>query len=358
MININKFLTECIKNNASDLHLAVGKPPILRINGYLKPINFPSLKKDDIESAMEQITDSDKRQKIKKFGGTDFGFSFGSLARFRASIYKERNMTSISLRLIPSKLLTFEELGLSETIKALLHRPRGLILITGPTGCGKTTTLATMLDYINSNMDCHIITIEDPIEYYHEHKKSLIAQREVGVDVPSFSEAIVRGLRSDPDVILVGEMRDLPTIQAALLAAETGHLVLSTVHTINTAQTIDRIINSFPTHQQEQVRIQLATCILAVLTQQLLARKSGKGRVACFEIMVTTSSIQNLIREKKTFRIISELQTGAKYGMKPFDVYLAELCQKGIIAKESAYEKAFDKEQLDSILNGRTGKKL
>lgn len=353
MVDINKLLTECINQKASDLHLTVDKPPVLRVDGGLKSLDFPVLKKDDLEKMMNQITDAQMRQKIAEAGGCDFGFSFGKLGRFRSSIYKERGMIAISLRLIPSELFTFSELGLSDGIKTLLHRPRGLILITGPTGCGKTTTLATMVDYINANIDCHIITIEDPIEYYHEHKKSIITQREVGVDVPSFSEAIIRGLRSDPDVILVGEMRDLPTMQAALLAAETGHLVFATLHTVNAPQTVDRVVNSFAVHQQEQVRIQLANTILAVLSQQLLVRKSGKGRVACFEIMVTTSSIQNLIRERKTFRIASELQTGAKYGMKPFDVSLLELYLDGIISKETAYEKAYDEEQFKSLLRER-----
>jgi len=350
MAKINEYLKACIEEKASDLHLAVGKPPVLRIDGNLKPINDTILKKEDLIEIAREITDESKRKEIEDKGGCDFGFSFGNLARFRASIFKTKGTIGICLRLIPSKLFTFQELGLSDKIRQLLHSSRGLILVTGPTGSGKTTTLATMTDYINSNMDAHIITIEDPIEYYHEHKKGIVTQREVGVDVPSFSEAIIKGLRSDPDVILVGEMRDLQTIKAALLAAETGHLVFATLHTISAAQTVDRIINSFPVEEQEEVRIQLSTVILAVLSQQLLVRKSGKGRVAVFEIMVSTPSIQSLIRERKTFRITSELQTGAKYGMRPFDVSLAEFYNKDIISKEAVYEKAFDREQIDSLL--------
>jgi len=350
MTNINEYLEACIEEKASDLHLAVGKPPILRIDGSLRPINDTILKEEDLVRIAREITDESKRKEIEDNGGCDFGFSFDNIARFRASIFRTKGTIGISLRLIPSRLFTFEELGLSDKVRQLLHSPRGLILVTGPTGSGKTTTLATMTDYINSNMDAHIITIEDPIEYYHEHKKGIVTQREVGVDVPSFSEAIIKGLRSDPDVILVGEMRDLQTIKAALLAAETGHLVFATLHTISAAQTVDRIIDSFPVEEQEEVRVQLSTSILAVLSQQLLVRKSGKGRIAVFEIMVSTPSIQSLIRERKTFRITSELQTGAKYGMKPFDVSLAELYNKGIISKETVYEKAFDREQIGSLL--------
>ena len=355
MIAVNKLLSECINRNASDLHITPGKPPILRLNGGLVPLEMPALSTEDIEQISNQITDDDKRNKIRDVGGCDFGFSFGK-NRFRASIFREKGMLGISLRLIPSELFTLEELGLAGKIKELLHSERGLILVTGPTGSGKSTTLATMINYINENMDKHIITVEDPIDYYHEHKKSIITQREVGVDVPSFSEAVVRGLRSDPDVILVGEMRDLATIQAALLAAETGHLVFATLHTINSSQTVDRVINSFAVHQQEQVRIQLSATILAVLSQKLVVKKSGEGRVACFEIMVSTSSIQSLIRERKTFRIPSELQTGSKYGMKPFDYSLIELCQQGIITKEAALINAFDKEQFESMYRERMGK--
>ena len=248
--------------------------------------------------------------------------------------------------IIPSKILPFDAIGLPPVTKELLHKPRGLILVTGPTGSGKTTTLASMTDYINMNRDAHIVTVEDPIEYYHEHKRGIVTQREVGIDVFSFSEAIVKGLRMNPDVILVGEMRDLSTIEAAILAAETGHLVLATLHTTSAAQTVDRIINVFPPQQQEQMRIQLSTSILAVFSQQLLQRTGKRGRVGCFEIMVTTPSIQNLIRDKKTFRITSDLQTGAKYGMKTFDAALGELYERQVIDRDTVLRKAFDPDQM------------
>ncbi len=354
-MEIDQLLQICIERNASDIHLTVGKPPTLRVDGMLDPLDYNPLSAADTENLIKSITSESHLQKVQKFGGVDFGLSFGDVARFRVSVYKQKGCWGTSLRLIPSRLLTFEEIGLPIIVKELLHRPRGLILVTGPTGSGKTTTLASMTDYINSNRDAHIITIEDPIEYYHEHKKGIVTQRELGVDVFSFSEAIIKGLRMNPDVILVGEMRDLATIEAAILAAETGHLVLATLHTISAAQTVDRIINVFPPQQQEQVRIQLSTSILAIYCQQLLTKAAKKGRVAAFEIMVTTPSIQNLIREKKTFRITSDIQTGAKYGMKTFDSSLVELYQRNLIDYQTMLSKAFEPDQIE--LRFQRGKK-
>ncbi|RKY37686.1 MAG: type IV pili twitching motility protein PilT, partial [Candidatus Omnitrophota bacterium] len=233
-------------------------------------------------------------------------------------------------------------------VRNLLFKKRGLILVTGPTGSGKTTTLATMIDFINTERDCHIITIEDPIEYYHTHKKGIINQRELGVDVPSFSEALIKGLRQDPDVILVGEMRDLATIEAAILAAETGHLVMATLHTTSAASTVDRIIDVFPPIQQEQIRTQFSNSILAVISQQLILRASGRGRAAAFEIMVSTNSIRNLIRQKENYKITSDMQTGAKYGMQTFDASLWGLYSQGVIQADDAISKAFDPEQLQA----------
>ncbi|GAH86476.1 unnamed protein product, partial [marine sediment metagenome] len=243
-------------------------------------------------------------------GGTDFGFAFGDAARFRVAIFKQKGNVTLVLRLIPTKILTFEEIGLPEICSALCRRPRGLFLVTGPTGSGKTTTLACMVNYINENFDRHIVTVEDPIEYYHNHKKSIINQREVGIDVPSFNEALRRVLRQDPDVILVGELRDLETIEAAVRAAETGHLVFSTVHTTSAAGTITRLIDVFPPNQQEQIRTQLSTNLIAVLSQALCPLVSGKGRIAAYEFMVVTPAISNLIRENKAYRIDSSIQTG------------------------------------------------
>jgi len=353
MLDIGELLQLCVKHSASDLHLTVGKPPTLRIDSALMPLNYEPLTSEDTEFLMKSVTSDENRRRIQEVGGVDFGFGFEKIARFRVSVYKQKGHYGLALRLIPMHLLNFDEIGLPAVIRDLLFRPRGLILVTGPTGSGKTTTLATMTDFINTERDCHIITIEDPIEYYHQHKKGIITQRELGVDVPSFSEALIKGLRQNPDVILVGEMRDLATIEAAILAAETGHLVMATLHTASAASTVDRIIDVFPPNQQEQIRTQLSTSILAVISQQLLVKASGRGRIAAFEIMISTASIRNLIREKKTFRITSDLQTGGKYGMKPFDTSLFELYSNGIIRAEDAVAKAFDKELMQSKVQGK-----
>ncbi len=353
MVDIGELLQLCVKHNASDMHLTVGKPPTLRIDGSLMSLNYDPLAHEDTEALMKSITSSENQRRIPEVGGVDYGFAFEKVARFRVSVYKQKGHYGLTLRLIPAHLLTFEEIGLPKIAKDLLYRTRGLILVTGPTGSGKTTTLATMTDFINTERDCHIITIEDPIEYYHTHKKGIITQRELGVDVPSFSEALVKGLRQNPDVILVGEMRDLATIEAAILAAETGHLVMATLHTTSAASTVDRIIDVFPPNQQEQIRTQLSTSILAVISQQLLVKASGRGRIAAFEIMVNTPSIQNLIREKKTYRITSDLQTGAKHGMCTFDSYLFDLYSKGLVRGEDAIAKAFDQQQMKAKIEGR-----
>ncbi|MCP4650243.1 MAG: type IV pilus twitching motility protein PilT [PVC group bacterium] len=345
-VDIGELLQLCVNHNASDLHITVGKPPTLRIDGALMSMNYDPLKHEDTEQLMKSITSTENQRRVQEIGGVDFGFAFEKIARFRVSVYKQKGHYGLTLRLIPTRLLTFDEIGLPKIIRDLLYRPRGLILVTGPTGSGKTTTLATMTDFVNTERDCHIITIEDPVEYYHTHKKGIVTQREIGIDVPSFSEGLVRGLRQDPDLILVGEMRDLTTIEAAILAAETGHLVLATLHTTSAAATVDRIIDVFPPNQQEQIRTQLSTSILAIVSQQLIVRSTGRGRVAAFEIMVSTPSIQNLIREKKTFRITSDLQTGAKYGMKPFDNSLFDLYSAGHIRQEDAVAKAFDQDMM------------
>jgi twitching motility protein PilT len=354
-MEIDQLLQICIERNASDIHLTVAKPPTLRVDGMLDPLDYDSLSPSDTESLIKSITSEHHLQKVQKFGGVDFGLSFGDVARFRVSVYKQKGYWGTSLRLIPSKLFTFEEIGLPTITKELMHKPRGLVLVTGPTGSGKTTTLATLVDYININRDAHIITIEDPIEYYHDHKRGIITQRELGVDVFSFTEAITKGVRMNPDVMMVGEMRDLATIEAAILAAETGHLVLATLHTTSAAQTVDRIINVFPPQQQEQIRIQLSTSILAIFSQQLLLKAVKKGRIAAFEIMISTPSIQNLIREKKTYRVTSDIQTGAKYGMKTFDSSLVELYQRNIIDYETMINKAFEPDQI--VMKFQKGKK-
>ncbi|MCM8821659.1 MAG: type IV pilus twitching motility protein PilT [Candidatus Omnitrophica bacterium] len=332
---IEELLEMIVRENAADLHINVGLPPMMRGHGGLVKMDSEPLTPEDTVNYMKAITSREHQEELQRVGGTDFGFAFKDIARFRVSVFKERGHIAMALRLIPYRFLTFEQLGLEEkTMKYLLTRPRGLILVTGPTGSGKTTTLASMIDYMNTHMDHHIITIEDPIEYYHPHKRSIITQRELGVDVPSFAEALRRGLRQDPDVFLVGEMRDLETIEAAITAAETGHIVFGTLHTTGATRTIDRIVNVFPVEQQEQIRVMLSVSILAIISQILLHRKDKPGRVAAFEIMIATPSIQNLIRERKTYRIISDIQTGMKMGMVTLDAFLMRLFKEGKISFE------------------------
>lgn len=339
-IHIDRLLETCVKQNASDLHLHVGRPPILRVHGRLRTLKTQVLEPADTVALMKSIAPERCQQELQEEGGSDFGFAFGDKGRFRVSIFRQRGNVSVALRLIPSRLMSLEEIGLPPIVKDLLRRPRGLFLVTGPTGSGKTTTLATMINYINERLDRHIITVEDPIEYYHVHKKSMVNQREVGVDVPSFGEALRRVLRMDPDVILVGELRDLETMEAAVRAAETGHLVFGTVHTTGAQGTINRIIDAFPVNQQEQMRVQLSTSLIAILSQLLLANQKQGGRVAIFEFLVLTPAVANLIRENKTFRIDSSIQTGKKYGMQLLDDHLWELYNQGVINLEEMMDVA------------------
>jgi len=332
-----------VAEGASDLHVRVGVPPVIRLHGILHRVEGPPLRSEDTEELMHSITSEDHIQHVRERGGSDFGFAFGDLARFRVSIFKAKGDFGMVLRQIPSKLLTLEQIGVPVSVRELLYKPRGLVLVTGPTGSGKTTTLASMINIINEERDdAHIITIEDPIEYYHKHKKSVVTQREVNVDVPNFAEALRRALRQDPDVVLVGELRDLETMDAAITAAETGHLVFGTLHTTGAAKTIDRIVNAFPTNQQEQIRIQLSTVLQASISQLLIPRIDKPGRVAVFEIMINTPSVGALIRDNKTFRINSDIQTGAKYGMVTLDSFLMEKYQQGMIAREEVITKAQD----------------
>jgi twitching motility protein PilT len=339
-VKMDRLLQACFEQDASDIHITVGKPPVFRLHGRLRALETKVLTSDDTTSLMKSITPERNQQELQEEGGTDFGFSYGEKARFRVAVMKQKGNTTIVLRLIPNTLLSFEQIGLPKLAGALCRRPRGLFLVTGPTGSGKTTTLASMVNYINENLDRHIITIEDPIEYYHSHKKSIINQREVGKDVPSFGEALRRVLRQDPDVILVGELRDLETIEAAVRAAETGHLVFSTLHTTSASGTITRIIDVFPTNQQDQIRIQLAGNMIAVLSQALCPLAVGKGRVAAYEFMVVTPAIANLIRENKTYRIDSSIQTGKKLGMQLLDEHLWNLFDAGTITLEEMLDKS------------------
>ena len=349
---MSDLLQLVVSEGSSDLHIRVGVPPVIRVHGTLHRVEGPNLKPEDTEELMRSISSEDHVQQVREKGGADFGFAFGEAARFRVSVFKERGNFALVLRQIPNKLLTLEQIGLpAETIHGLINKPRGLVLVTGPTGSGKTTTLSSMINILNETRDdAHIITIEDPIEYYHYHKKALLTQREIHVDVPSFAEALRRALRQDPDVILVGELRDLETMEAAVTAAETGHLVFGTLHTTGAAKTIDRLVNAFPMNQQETIRIQLSTVLQAVISQLLLPRADKPGRVAAYEIMINTPSIAALIRDNKTFRINSDIQTGAKYGMVTLDGFLMEKYQAGMISREDTLNKAQDPQTMTQKL--------
>src|SRR3954463_3435776 len=339
-IQIDRLLETCVRRKASDLHLAVGKPPTLRLHGHLRELQTKVLEPEDTVSLMKSITPERIQQEYEEQGSGDFGFAYGTEARFRVAIFKQKGCCSLVLRKIPNRILSFEQIGLPEMARQICRCARGIFLVIGPTGSGRTTTLATMFDYIKQSFGKNIITMEDTIEYYHPHKKSILVQREIGVDVPSFPEALRRALRQDPDVMLVGEMRDLATIAAAITAAETGHLVFGTLHTSGAASTINRIIDAFPTDQQEQVRVQLAGNLIAVLSQALCPRADTDGMIAAYEFMYVTPSIQNLIRENKSFRIDSDIQTGKRYGMQLLDDNLWMNFNAGKISKEEAIDKS------------------
>jgi twitching motility protein PilT len=344
-ILIDKLLQTVVSQGASDLHISVGQPPVVRLHGRMRKLETKVLSSDDTTALMKSIAPDRCQTELQEVGGSDFGFAFGSAARFRVSIFKQKGNVGMVLRQIPTKFLSMDQLGLPAVCKELIMRPRGLFLVTGPTGSGKTTSLASMVNHLNETVDHHIITIEDPIEFYHTHKMSTVNQREVGVDVPSFAEAIRRSLRQDPDVILVGELRDLETIEAAITAAETGHVVFGTLHTTGAQGTINRIIDVFPMNQQDQIRTQLSTSIIAVLSQTLLP-KIGGGRMGAYEMLVVTPAIANLIRENKTFRINSSIQTGAKHGMMLLDDAMYRLWREGLVSKEEVLLKA---QKLDDL---------
>ncbi len=349
-LHIDRLLETVIKRGASDLHLTVGRPPVIRLHGHLRDLETKTLTPEDTTALMKSITPDRNQQELQEEGGTDFGFAFGDAGRFRVAIFRQKGSIAMVLRLIPSKFLTFDEIGLPKIVSALCRRPRGLFLVTGPTGSGKTTTLASMLNYINRNFDRHIVCVEDPIEYYHQHRTSIFNQREVGVDVPSFSEALRRVLRQDPDVILVGELRDLETMESAIRAAETGHLVFSTLHTTGCQGTINRIVDAFPQEQQEQIRVQLSTNLIAVLSQALMPR-IPTGMIAAYEFMVVTPAISNLIRENKTFRINSSIQTGKKFGMQLLDEHLFSLYQRGAVSEADVVDRSSNAGQLQDKID-------
>ncbi len=352
MIDVKTLLDLVVKEEASDLHISVGRPPVLKRSGRLRNVNVPPLTAADTEAIVAALAPERSAEELHRRGSADFGYAHENGARFRVSVYRQRGFKQATLRLIPSRIRPFEDLGLPETIKRILTKTRGLVLVTGPTGSGKTTTLAAMVDYINANFDRHIITIEDPIEYYHEHKKSVITQREVGADVESFEEGLRRALRQAPDVILLGEMRDLETISAAITAAETGHLVFGTLHTTGSTRTVDRIIDAFPANQQEQIRAQLAVSIVAVISQVLIPRGDKEGVIAAYEIMFMTPAIENHIRKNESFKITSAIQTSKKLGMTLLDDMLFDLLREGKISYDSAMAKAQHPRDFEDKLRG------
>ncbi|MEX0824916.1 MAG: type IV pilus twitching motility protein PilT [Pirellulaceae bacterium] len=352
---IDKLLQAAVKQGVSDIHIVVGQPPVFRLHGRMRRLETKTLENEDAVSLMKSITPERCQRELQETGSADFGFAFGEAARFRVSVFKQRGSISMVLRQIPNEKLTPEQLGLSESVVKLINRPRGLFLVTGPTGSGKSTTLASLVNLLNETVDHHIITIEDPIEFYHEHKRSTINQREVGVDVPSFAEAIRRALRQDPDVILVGELRDLETIEAAITAAETGHVVFGTLHTNSAQGTVNRIIDAFPGNLQDQIRTQLASTLIGVVAQTLLPRIGG-GRVAAYETLIVTPGIANLIRENKTFRINSAIQTGAKFGMQLMDDALFHLWKDEKVTVEDILAKSHRPDDLAKrVVSARSG---
>jgi twitching motility protein PilT len=348
---LNELLQITIEKEASDLHLTVGVPPIIRVSGELVSIGIDKLNPYDTEQYAKDILDEKEYVLYESSGEIDTSYSIAGLGRFRVNIFKQRGSDALAIRVVALKIPTLSELQYPSVIKDLTERQRGLVLVTGPTGSGKSTTLAAMINEINSTRAVHIITLEDPVEYLHKHNKSIINQREIGKDSLSYQNALKAVLREDPDVILVGEMRDIETISIAITAAETGHLVFSTLHTIGAAKTIDRIIDVFPPFQQQQIKVQLAAVLQGIISQQLLPRAFGGGRVASLEIMTTTPAIQNLIREGKTHQIESAVQTGAKYGMRTMDMALSELCRKGLITSDAALTHSVEREMLARMLS-------
>ncbi len=336
---INDLLELMVSQDASDLHIQVGSSPVLRIDGKMTPVDGVVLKPIDTENLMKAITSPSHQKRLNASGGCDFAFNYLDKARFRMSVLRAKNCYGMVLRKIPNELFSLERIGLPDSIKDLIKRPDGLILVTGPTGCGKSTTLAAMINWINVHLEGHIITIEDPIEHHHNHKSCIVTQREIGNDVPSFADGIRGALRQDPDVILLGEMRDLETIEAAISAAETGHLVFGTLHTTGAARAVNRIIDVFPPEVKGKIRTQLALSMNAVISQ-ILCKKMGGGRVAGFEVMMNTTSIAQLIRDDKVHLIASDIQTGTSHGMITLDSHLLSLYSRNLITAEEALSKS------------------
>jgi twitching motility protein PilT len=344
------ILTDVVTMGASDLHLAVKVPPMVRMDGELKSLDYPTLDANKVRELVYSILTQDQRQKLETEWEVDLSYSLYGQARFRVNAYFDRGSLAAALRVVPVNIKTVEELGLPPVIHSFCNKPRGFVLVTGPTGSGKSTTLAAIVDEVNQARSDHIVTIEDPIEFLHEHKRCVVNQREVGTDTKAFPAALRSALRQDPDIILIGEMRDLETIQIALTAAETGHLVFATLHTQDAPQTIDRMIDVFPPHQQAQIRVQIAATLEGVVTQQLLPKATGEGRVAAVEILLATPAVRNLIREGKTHQLYTVMQTGGQQGMQTMNASLAYLVRKGDISKDLAMRRSSSPDDLARLL--------
>ena len=349
-MNISELVKYATEKKASDIHISVGIPPVLRINGELQILEEMILKPNDTKELVKQTLNEIQFQQLEEKGEIDTSFSNPGIGRYRVNAYKQRGSYGMALRIIPLEIPNIETLGLPSVVNDIARLPRGLVLVTGPTGSGKSTTLAALINQINQERRCHILTLEDPIEYLHKHNKSIINQREIGSDSISFGNALRSSLRQDPDVILVGEMRDLETISIALTAAETGHLVFSTLHTIGAAKSIDRIIDVFPPHQQQQVRVQFSSVIQAIISQQLLPNAIENGRVGAFEVMIANTAIRNLIREEKVHQIETAIQTGAKLGMQTMDASIINLYKKGLITREVAIMQSINQDNIKKYI--------
>lgn len=348
MPTIEEMLKIAKEAGASDVHLTVGVPPKMRVNGKLITMDYDRLLPPDTKALLDEIMNEQQKARFEEWGEYDMSFSIPNQGRYRANAYKQRGSVALALRLVGTQVPSAESLGLPPSVIDLYQRKRGLVLVTGPTGSGKSTTLAAIIDKINNNRECHVITLEDPIEYLHQHRRSMVNQREIGLDSQNYATALRAALREDPDVILVGEMRDFETISVAITAAETGHLVLSTLHTIGAASTVDRVIDVFPPHQQQQVRVQFANVLEAVVSQQLIPRADGSGRVAAFEVLHANHAVRNLIREAKSHQLMSIMQTNRKMGMIAMDEAIIQLYTAGTITKDMAIQFAQDP---DSMVN-------
>ncbi len=352
MVNIDTLLRLMFERGASDLHITAGAPPMLRVDGVITPTEYEKLRPDTTQQLIYSILTDEQKEKFEKDNELDVSFGVEGVGRVRMNVYQQRGAVAAALRNIPTTIRSFEELKLPPVAQDIVKLPKGLVLVTGPTGSGKSSTLAAMIDWINTNHQHHIMTIEDPIEYVHTHKSSIVNQREVGTDTHTFATALKYALRQDPDVILIGEMRDLETINAALTIAETGHLVFATLHTVDAIQTINRIIDVFPASQQQQVRAQISFVLQAVLSQQLLPKAYGSGRVIAVEVLIPTAAVRNLIREEKIHQIYSAMQTGTEYGMGTMNQALFDLYQKQLVSYNEIFSRTLDPKELQRMVKG------